>query len=231
MKIKNGSSDSDKLIRKYFFLVAKIAGNFENVPVPRENLENAGYIGLLNAANLYDRKTYKIDFKSYAQIMITDEIHHYLSNQKQKIDQPAWLVRLNQEIDRFVLSCRRKEQRFPCLSEIADHINITNTSLQEILKGRVSLRETYLTHRLQGEMAGIQPEWEKIRSQSYQPFKLPVEDVIVLQKAFLKIKEIQRHIVHYLFIMDLCQTKAAKRLGISRGRTEEVKKEISKYLF
>lgn len=228
---RGGKPNKENLTRKYFFLIAKIVQNFEEVPVSRENLENAGYIGLLNAANLYDRKTHKIDFKSYAQIMITNEIHHYLANQKHETDQPAWLVRLNQNINRFVLSYRRKEKRFPRLSEIADHVNITSTGLQEILKDRETVREAHLAHHLQSELAAIQPEWGKIRSQSYQPFKLPIEDVIVLQKAFLKIKEIQHHIIHYLFVMDLCQTEAAKKLGLSSGISEQIKKDISKHLF
>lgn len=227
---EKGQLSTDELIRKHFSLVEKIVQNFKEVPDSVENLENAGYVGLLNAANLYNQKVHKIDFKSYAQILITKEIHRYLVDRKQEIKPPAWLIKLNKKIDHFVIHYRRKYQRFPQISEIADHIQINTAGLEEILKSRESVKETYLIHHLGNEITKIQPELGKIRSQSYQDFKLPIEDVIALQKAFLKLKEIQRNIIYYLFIKDLRQTKAAKKLGLSQDKTEQIKEDPSDHL-
>jgi DNA-directed RNA polymerase specialized sigma subunit len=59
---------------------------------------------------------------------------------------------------------------------------------------------------------------------------LPIEDVITLQKAFVKLKELQRNIAYYLFVMDLRKTKAAQKLGLSQRRADQIKKDISNHL-
>jgi RNA polymerase sigma-B factor len=221
-----GKPNKDTLIRKYFFLIAQIVRNFPDVPVSRENLENAGYIGLLNAVNLYDDKTCMLDFKNYAQLLITKEIHHYLSDQTHEIDQPPWLIKLNQKINQFSIEYNHKNKKFPQLSDIADHFNLTEIALQEVLKGRESLKESHFSHQLEHEFSKIQPEFEKIKSKFYEPFKLPIQDVITLQKALLKVKKLQRNIVYYLFVMDLRQLKLSQKNGISNKRIDQIKKDI-----
>ena len=217
-----------KLMNQYQFLVKKIAKNFQHIPEFSENLDEVGYIGLLNAANLYDRNVHKIDFKTYAQILITEEMHQYLMNRNRQVNRPDWLVQLNHRIDQFVINYREQYQSFPQISEIASHLNIDTFGLQEVLKARDSLRESYLSHRINqnNDLSQIQPELEKIKTQSYQSFKLPIEDLITLQKAFKRLKALQEGIVYYLFVMDLKQTKVAKMLGISTQKVDQMKKEV-----
>jgi len=69
-----------------------------------------------------------------------------------------------------------------------------------------------------------------VKSQSYQSFKLPIEDLITLQKALKKLKKLQEGIIYYLFVMDLRKTKAAQKLGLSQGSADQIKKDLSKYL-
>lgn len=212
-------------MEKYQYLIEKIANNFDNTNQTRENLEEVGYIGLLNAVNLYDQDVHKINFGEYAQILITKEMHQYLTNRDHKVDRPDWLSKLNCKIDQFVSTYRQKHQRFPQVAEITDHININSSGLQEILKSRNSVKETYSVYHLSDDIGKLQPEIEKIKSQSYQSFKIPIEDVIALKKALKKIKQLQESVVYYLFIMDLSQTKVAKMLGISRQEVDQMKKE------
>jgi len=217
-----------KLMNQYQFLVKKIAKNFQHIPEFSENLDEVGYIGLLNAANLYDRNVHKIDFKTYAQILITEEMHQYLMNRNRQVNRPDWLVQLNHKIDQFVINYREQYQSFPQISEIASHLNINTFGLQEVLKARDSLRESYLSHRINqnNNLSQIQPELEKIKTQSYQSFKLPIEDLITLQKAFKRLKALQEGIVYCLFVMDLKQTKVAKMLGISTQKVDQMEKEV-----
>lgn len=215
------------LIEDYKYLVSQIAQQFSDVSEPRENLEEVGYIGLLNAANLYDKIVHKMNFKTYAQILITEEMHQYLMNKNQQIDRPDWLVKLNKKIDNFVIEYREKYQHFPRISEIASHLNINTLGLQEVLKARDSLRESSFFKKAdqQIDLSQIQPDLENIKSQSYQSFKLPIQDLIALRKALKKLKKLQEDIVYYLFVMDLSETKLAKMLGISNQKASQIKKE------
>jgi len=181
-----------KLAEKYQYLVGKIAEQFNKSSESKENLEEVGYIGLLNAVNLYDKKIHPMNFKSYAQILITEEMHQYIMNKIRQVDRPDWLVKLNHKIDNFVIEYREKYHHFPQISEIAKHLNIHTFGLQEVLKARDSLRENYFSKKLgpQMDLSQIQPNLENIKSQSYQAFKLPIEDLIALQKALKKIKKL-----------------------------------------
>ena len=101
-----------ELVEQYQYLVSKIAEQFNEASEPRENLEEVGYIGLLNAVNLYDKKNSQMNFKTYAQILITEEMHQYLMNRNRQVDTPDWLVGLNHKIDQFVINYREQNQSF-----------------------------------------------------------------------------------------------------------------------
>lgn len=223
-KRKIQKSNNSALLEKYQYLVEKIANNFENIPQSRENLEEVGYIGLLNAANLYNYNVHKIKFKYYAQILITEAIHKYINNRNHEIDRPDWLIKLNDKIDQFVINYRQIHQKYPQIADIAKHLNISSPGLNELSKARNSLKESHSDHGLHIDMAHLQPEIHKIRSQSYQSFKLPIEDIVTLKRAFNKLKKLQENIVYCLFFMDLKQTKLSKILGIPMHKIDQMKK-------
>jgi len=187
---KRNSHPKTELAEKYQYLVGKIADKFKDISKSRENLEEVGYVGLLNAVNLYDKSIHRMDFETYARSMITEEMHQYLVNYNRKMDRPDWLIRLNQRIDEFVIEYQEKHQRFPRISEIISHLNINPFGLQEILKARDSLRDSYFSHKAgtYKDLFQIQPELDKIKSQSYRSFRLPIEDLITLRRAFRKVK-------------------------------------------
>jgi RNA polymerase sigma-B factor len=220
------NNGKNNLLKKHLYLIEKIVNNFKNVPATQETLEEVGYIGLINALNLYDQDKPKISFKNYAQIMITKEIHQYLLDNNYKVEQPPWLIKLNKKISQYVIDYHHKHKKYPHLSKIADHFNLTENALQEILKGREFLKEDYLYHQIEYEFNKVQPDLGKIKSKSYRPFKLPIQDVITLQKALLKIKKLQRNIIYYLFIMDLCQISFSQKDGFSDERTKQIKNNI-----
>jgi RNA polymerase sigma-B factor len=187
---KRTSYSKTEIAEKYQYLVGRIAEKFKNVSKSRENLEEVGYIGLLNAVNLYDKNVHQMDFETYARNMITEEMHQYLMNYNRKMDRPDWLIRLNQRIDKFVIQYQERYQCFPQISEIVSHLNIDPSGLQEVLKARDSLRESYLLRKVgqHSDFFQIQPRLEKIKSHSYQSFRLPIEDLITLRKAFRRLK-------------------------------------------
>ena len=220
------------LVEKHQYLIAKIARQFDDISDSQKNLEEVGYLGLLNAAHLYDAKVHKVNFKTYAQILITEEMHQFLLNRNRQVECPDWLQELNEQVNNFVIEYRGKYQRFPQVNEIASHFNIANNGLPEILKARDALRETYLSFNQEylSKQAFLKPDLKKIKNRNYQTFKLPIEDLIMLRRAFKKIKEIKEDIFYYLFVMDLNQTKLARTLGISSHKGKQIKEELLKNL-
>lgn len=206
------------LVEKYRYLISEIARQFEEIPDSRENLEKAGYLGLLNAAHLYDIKVHKVNFKTYARILITEEMYQYLLDHNRQVERPDWLRELNEQINSFVIKYQEKYQRSPRIDEIASQFNIDDDGLPEILKARDALREAYFSFNRESISKYkllLKPNLGKIKNRCYQSFKLPIEDLIILRRAFKKIKKIKEDIFYYLFVLDLSQTKLARTVRAS----------------
>ncbi|MDD5015186.1 MAG: sigma-70 family RNA polymerase sigma factor [Atribacterota bacterium] len=220
---------TDTQITEYQPLVKSIAYKFKNSGEPLEDLEQVGYIGLMNAINLYN-KNREIKFVTYATWLISGEIRHYIRDKHQVIKIPVWMVKLNKKIDEFIGSYKRKKNKFPSLFEISKEFNLTEEGIKEILKARDAVQIVSLDRDHRKYSSGSYPDIEKIRSISYETFKLPMEDIITLKTAFSKLKKIQQKVIYYLFEKDLTQIKTAHKLGISQRKVSRIKESALKEL-
>jgi len=219
----------DDQIKKYQPLVGSIASKFLNSGELLEDLKQIGYIGLINALNLYNQDR-GVKFETYATWLIAGEIRHYIRDKHQAIKIPRWMRQLNKQIDQYIISFKSQKKRFPSIAELSEKFNITEEGLEEVLKSReavqlVSLDEERRKHHYQNY-----PKYERIKSRNYQTFKLPIEDVIVLKEAINKLKGIQKKVIYYLFEMDLTQKITAKKLGISQRKVSRIKESALKDL-
>jgi len=74
------------------------------------------------------------------------------------------------------------------------------------------------------------PVLEKIKNNHYQSFKIPIEDLIGLEIALNKLKNLQRKVIENIFVKDLTQTKVAKKLAISQRQISRIKNEALRSL-
>ena len=220
---------TDNQITEYQPLVKSIAYKFKNSGEPIEDLEQVGYIGLINAFNLYNRER-GVKFETYATWLISGEIRHYIRDKHQIIKIPSWILKLNKKIDEFIIYFNKENNRFPSLSEIAEKFNLTEKGLKEILKARDAVQIVSLDQEQRKYSSGSYPEIEKIKSKNYETFKLPIEDIIALKTAFSRLKKLQRKVIYYIFEKDLTQTKIAHKLGISQRRVSRIKDSALKEL-
>jgi len=220
-------SDEDFLY--YQPLVKKIASKYINSGEMFEDLEQIGYIGLLNAFNLYNSEK-GVKFETYATWLISGEIRHYIRDKHQKIKIPRWMTELNRKIDKFIIFFKNKEKRFPSVQEIAEQFNITEEGLEEVFKARDAVQLVSLDQERRKNVDNKQPKYEKIKSRNYQNFKLPIEDLIIIRSALDKLKGLQRKVIYYLFEKDLTQRSTAKKLGISQRKVSRIKDSALKNL-
>ena len=220
---------TDDQIRNYQPLVKSIASKFLNSGEMFEDLEQIGYIGLINAFNLY-REDRGVKFETYATWLISGEIRHYIRDKHQLIKIPRWILKLNKDIDQYILFFKHQKKRFPSVAEISKYFNITEEGLEEIFKARDAVQLVSLDEEQRKKSTGNQPKYEKIKSKNYQSFKLPIEDVITLRNAINKLRGIQKKVIYYLFEMDLTQKSTAKKLGISQRKVSRIKESALKNL-
>jgi len=225
----NTQKITDDQITEYQPLVKSIAYKFINSGEPLEDLEQVGYIGLINAINLYNQNR-GIKFITYATWLISGEIRHYIRDKHQVIKIPSWMMKLNKKIDEFIISYKKKNNRFPSLSEISEKFNLTEEGIKEILKARDAVQIVSLDQDHRKYSSDSYPNIEKIRSKNYETFKLPMEDIITLKTAFSKLKKLQQKVIYYIFEKDLTQTKTARKLGISQRQVSRIKDSALKEL-
>jgi RNA polymerase sigma-B factor len=220
---------TDAQITEYQPLVISIANKFKNSGEPLEDLEQVGYIGLINAINLYNQNR-GIKFITYATWLISGEIRHYIRDKHQVIKIPSWMMKLNKKIDEFVIFYKKKNNKFPSLSEISEKFNLTEEGIKEILKAREAVQIVSLDQEYRKYSSDSYPNIGKIRSKNYETFKLPMEDTITLKIAYSKLKKLQRKVIYYIFEKDLTQTKIARKLGISQRQVSRIKDSALKEL-
>ena len=220
---------TDNQVLKYQPLVNSIAFKFINSGEPLEDLQQIGYIGLINAFNLYSKEK-NVKFETYATWLISGEIRHYIRDKHQVIKIPRWMSGLNKQIDKYIISFKSKKKRFPSITEMSETFNITEEGLEEVFKARDAVQLISLDQERRKNHIDNQPKYEKIKSKNYRSFKLPIEDIIVLKIAFNKLKGIQKKVIYYLFEMDLTQKTTAKKLGISQRKVSRIKESALKDL-
>lgn len=225
----NTQKITDEQIIQYQPLVKSIAYKFNNSGEPLEDLEQVGFIGLINAFNLYNHER-GVKFQTYAIWLISGEIRHYIRDKHQVIKIPGWMLKLNKKIDEFIIFYKKKNNKFPSLSEISGELNLTEEGIEEILKAREAVQIVSLDQEQRQYSSNTYPKIEKIKSKNYETFKLPMEDIIALKTAFSRLKKLQREVIYYIFEKDLTQTKIARRLGISQRQVSRIKVSALKEL-
>ncbi len=220
---------SDGQMLKYKPLVKNIAYKFKNSGEPLEDLEQLGYIGLINAINLYNQER-EVKFETYASWFISGEIRHYIRDKHQTIRIPHWITELNKKIDEFIVRYTEETKEIPSLKKIAEEFNLSEEGVKEILKARNVVHTVSIDQENRGYDCNEYPVLEKIKNDHYRSFRLPIEDLIALELALNKLKNLQRKVINYIFIKDLTQNKTAKKLSISQRQVSRIKNEALKTL-
>ena len=220
---------TDEQILKFKPLVKNIAYKFRNSGEPLEDLEQLGYIGLMNAINLYNKQR-KVKFETYASWFISGEIRHYIRDKHQAIRIPHWITELNRKIDEFIIKYKEEAKQIPSLKKIAKEFNLTEEGVKEVLKARDVVHVVSIDQDSRNYDYNEYPVLDKIKNDHYESFRLPLEDLISLDLALNKLKNLQRKVVNHIFKKDLTQTKTAKKLAISQRQVSRIKNEALKTL-
>ena len=215
---------SDEMVNKYKPLVKSIARKYVNSGELPEDLEQIGFLGLLNALQLFNEEK-GVKFITYATWLINGEIRHYIRDKYAIVKIPHWVKDYNRKIDQFVEKYRKKHSKFPTIETISDRFNITEDGIKEILKGRNAVQILSLDKDMRKNEQQNVPLLDKIKSKEYQSFQLPIEDVIHLKNILGTLKKIHKQVIYYLFYQDLTQTSVAEKLGLTQRQVSRIKQE------
>ena len=218
----------DDIVLQYGNLVESIARRFLGACEPLEDLVQEGFIGLIRSVDKYDVDI-GVKFSTYATHFIIGEIKHYLRDKGKIIEEPAWLQELNQRMTRVIESLNQKHGRQPSEKEIAEEMQMPETTVREMLTTREVFKVTSLDGEKDDNSSGPS-ESEKISDQNVVTFQLPLEDKIVLESALERLKDIEQEVISAHFYKGLNQTDIAKKLGISCNYVSHILRNGTKKL-
>ena len=202
----------EELITRHLAFVPSVVAKFRG-KAEWEDLVQVGYVGLMKAVDAYDPGQ-NVRFSTYAHHCIVGEICHYLRDRIDMVRRPRWLSVLSRQIAGFIESFSQSHNRLPSFTEIAEGLNISREGVQEVLKSKAVIS----FDDAQAETLLV----EKIKSQRYETFRLPVEDRIVLMQAFERLVDLERRVIYLFFYRDLTQGQIAGMTGLSPKKVSRV---------
>ena len=202
----------DDLITEYANLIRGIAKKFYNVD--KEDLYQAGCLGLIKAYNNYQDKD--IPFHSYAYKYIFGEMYE-LTMKSQNIKLNKYYLKLYKLINKTSNSLSLKYGRSVSLEDISSYLDIDIKELEYAL----FLMNDML--RLDDEYEGIQIGNEGIN-----------DDLILLNESLDSLDSLSSAVIKYRYLFDLTQEEVGKKLGISQVKVSRIesssKKKILEYI-
>ncbi|HET9343956.1 MAG TPA: sigma-70 family RNA polymerase sigma factor [Candidatus Eremiobacteraceae bacterium] len=96
MKHQNDRAERDELVTQNLGLVRNIANRFANRGECTEDLRQVGYIGLLKAADRFDRR-HGVAFATYGYVKIIGEIRRYFRDK-------CWSIRIPRKVQDLLRS-------------------------------------------------------------------------------------------------------------------------------
>lgn len=204
-----------QLTTMFMPLVHQVARRYARAGIPLEDLHQIGYIGLMHAVSNFDPER-NVKFETYARHLIAGEIRHYLRDQGTTVRRPRWLYELDHQVGRTAVALTQRLGRPPLTAEIAAAAGISEDDVEEVLRARESLRVVSLDEEREGDDGVPMSQRDRITDAHTAAAPMPVEDRVYLADAVERLSGLQRKVIYYLFYLDLTQTEAAYKLGISQ---------------
>ena len=150
--IDSEQNNNSKKVEEHLDYLKEIVQDFLHSGEPEEELMQAGYIGLLNAVNLY-QKEQNITFKEYASHLICGEIRNYIREKNRKVEVPDWLsIMINKLLNQMLAAYRKQFNKFPDINELSEMLELSPDILKEALKARKAAQEISIDQKRRAEV-------------------------------------------------------------------------------
>jgi RNA polymerase sigma-B factor len=212
---EHDSDSREQLIMRHAGLVRSIARRYHGRGLAQEDIEQTGYLGLIQAVDRYDPSR-GVPLRAYAARTIEGEIMHLFRDR-------GWAVRVPrslQEMSRRVTAVRERLGhrlgRQPTLAELSEAMGEPEERIAEaIAAGRAYTAEPLADTESSSDSAGDGGSPARLLA-SDEPGFTAVEDRDLLERAMRTLPARERRIVGWRVYHDLTQAEIAARTGISQ---------------
>jgi len=217
----------DRLVELNSDLVHYIARRFANRGEPLEDIEQVGFLGLINAIERFDPGL-ENEFSTFATPTIMGEIRRYFRDR-------SWAIRVPRRLQENYLRVVRAEEqlrgelgRQPSVSEIGERLGLAPDEVLAALEvspaqHTVSLEAPASSAVDEGSELG-----ERLGREDENLER--VETAALLEQAMAHLTPRERQIMVLRFFDQLPQTEVAKRLGISQMHVSRLQRAALEHM-
>ena len=202
-------SELEQIIQLHEKLIYKIATRFHEVP--KEDLYQAGVIGIIKAYNNFDNNS-STKFTTYAYNYIFGEMYDFANNTR-TIKLNKNILKTYKKIEQAKYQLAQKLGYTPSIQEVSTFLNIPESLINEI----EACTSTIMSLDVESE----RPIYETISS-SKSEIKT---DNIDLKDSINTLTEEEKQIINYRYYKDFTQSETAKILGISQVKVSRYEKK------
>jgi RNA polymerase sigma-B factor len=209
----------NRIVKLNAGLVRKVAHQVANQsPIPFEDLEQIGYIGLITATERFD-PTQGYAFSSFAIPYIKGEMLHFLRDRASTVRIPRRLQQLSNEGAKVSQALIEKLGREPNDYEIAAALNIglqewRSVKLSSINRAPMSLNAS-LNSGSHQQIDAVMTLGDTLIDFHSQNLQDHAEERLALQHALSQLEDKTREIIESVFLHQHSRQEVAERIGVS----------------
>ena len=217
----------DELVELNADLVHFIARRFANRGEPLEDIEQVGFLGLIQAIERFD-PTLENEFSTFATPTVMGEIRRYFRDKSWSVRVPRRL----QENYRRVIAARDELTgelgRPPSVTEIGERLGLDSDEILAALEvapaqHSLSLDRPLTTDEGDGELIG-----DRLGRADDNLDRVEARELLERMMAHLNPRE--RQVLALRYVDELPQTEVAKRLGISQMHVSRLQRAAIDHL-
>jgi RNA polymerase sigma-B factor len=217
----------DRLVELNSDLVHYIARRFANRGEPLEDIEQVGFVGLIQAIERFD-PSLENEFSTFATPTIAGEIRRYFRDRSWAVRVPR---RLQENLVRVNVAAQQLQNelsRQPTVAEIGERVGLEPDQVLAALE--VSPAQHTLSLEATGSSGNHEAVTlgERLGQEDENLDRVEVSDV--LQRVMAHLTPRERKILALRFVEQLPQTEVAKRLGISQMHVSRLQRAAVEHL-
>ncbi|MBB2947026.1 RNA polymerase sigma-B factor [Actinoplanes lutulentus] len=200
----------DRAIEAWLPLARHLSNRYANRGEPRDDLYQVAIVGLIKATDRFEPDR-GVDFAGFAIPTIVGELKRHFRDKTWSVRVPRRLQELRLAITAANSSLSHTLGRSPTVTDIAEHLKITEDEVLEGLEGARAYNSTSLSTpvadsgtELGETLGGLDAEFEV------------AELRVALGPALARLDEREQKIVSLRFYGNLTQTQIAEQVGVSQ---------------
>ena len=198
----------EEIINQNAGLIYDIAKKFYGYP--KEDLFQAGVLGLLKAYKQYD-ESFNAKFTSFAYKYIYGEMYLLVNNRPLKINKD--ILKLYKLIEQTRLSLTQNNGFVPSYEDVANFLEIDKSKIYEAVMAGQSIMSLDSDENIS--------LYDTIKSEE----KVSIDDKILIDESMEMLSEDERNIIKSRYFEDLTQCEVARKLSMTQVMVSRYEKK------